>query len=161
MLLVARTPEKLEETKATIEEAGGTAHIHQCDLSNIEASGWRARCSSSTGVDVLVNNALPLDPPLGVELYERFHDFERTMQLNYFGALRLISSLGCQRCASLGVTKGRLDQRRLIGVQTYTLAFLPTSHPRPRSTPGRAASPARWSTTAYITTIYMLCEARR
>src|SRR5262249_57585285 len=36
VLLVARTPEKLEETKAEIEEAGGAAHIHQCDLSDIE-----------------------------------------------------------------------------------------------------------------------------
>ena len=33
VLLVARTPEKLEETKVEIEEAGGTAHLHQCDLS--------------------------------------------------------------------------------------------------------------------------------
>src|SRR4030095_5991351 len=36
VLLVARTPEKLEETKREIEEAGGSAHIHQCDLSDIE-----------------------------------------------------------------------------------------------------------------------------
>src|SRR5204862_2313486 len=36
VLLVARTPEKLEETKAEIEEASGTAHIHQCDLSDLD-----------------------------------------------------------------------------------------------------------------------------
>ena len=44
-------------------------------------------------VDVLVNNA-GRSIRRSVELsYDRFHDFERTMQLNYFGALRLILSL--------------------------------------------------------------------
>ena len=42
VLLVARTPEKLEETKAEIEEEGGTAHIHQCDSpTSTTSSGWR------------------------------------------------------------------------------------------------------------------------
>ena len=36
VLLVARTPEKLEETKAEIEASGGTAHIHQCDLADMD-----------------------------------------------------------------------------------------------------------------------------
>jgi hypothetical protein len=29
--------------------------------------------------------------------FDRFHDFERTMQLNYFGALRLIDGRSCPR----------------------------------------------------------------
>ena len=41
-------------------------------------------------VDVLVNNA-GRSIRRSIELsYDRFHDFERTMQLNYFGSLRLI-----------------------------------------------------------------------
>ena len=36
VLLVARTPEKLEETKEQIEAGGGTAYIHRCDLSDME-----------------------------------------------------------------------------------------------------------------------------
>ena len=35
-LLVARSVEKLEETKEEIERAGGVAHIHRCDMSDIE-----------------------------------------------------------------------------------------------------------------------------
>ena len=37
-------------------------------------------------VDVLINNGA--DPPFDRLSYDRFHDFERTMQLNYFGSLR-------------------------------------------------------------------------
>ncbi len=41
------------------------------------------------GVDILVNNA-GRSIRRGIETsYDRFHDFERTMQVNYFGALRL------------------------------------------------------------------------
>src|SRR4029079_18249729 len=35
-LLVARSMDKLEETKEEIEAAGGVAHIHQCDMSDVE-----------------------------------------------------------------------------------------------------------------------------
>ena len=57
-------------------------------------------------VDVLVNNA-GRSIRRSVELsYDRFHDFERTMQLNYFGALRLILAC-CRRCASAARAEGR------------------------------------------------------
>ena len=36
VLLVARTPEKLEATKDAIETGGGIAHIHRCDLSDFD-----------------------------------------------------------------------------------------------------------------------------
>ena len=36
VLLVARSAEKLEETKDEIEAGGGIAHIHRCDLSDID-----------------------------------------------------------------------------------------------------------------------------
>src|SRR5207342_245235 len=92
VLLVARTPEKLEETKAEIEDGGGKAHIHQCDLSDLDDVERMAKevLDQHDRVDVLVNNA-GRSIRRSVELsYERFHDFERTMQLNYFGSLRLI-----------------------------------------------------------------------
>src|SRR5690606_23179178 len=41
-------------------------------------------------VDVLVNNAGRSIRRSIALSHDRFHDFERTMQLNYFGALRLI-----------------------------------------------------------------------
>ncbi|HEY6653716.1 MAG TPA: SDR family oxidoreductase [Solirubrobacterales bacterium] len=126
VLLVARTPEKLEETKSTIEEAGGTAHIHQCDLSDIEDVERMARevLEQHERVDILVNNA-GRSIRRSVELsYERFHDFERTMQLNYFGALRLILSLlPAMRKRTKGRKGGHIINVSSIGVQTHTPRF--------------------------------------
>jgi NAD(P)-dependent dehydrogenase (short-subunit alcohol dehydrogenase family) len=122
VLLVARTPEKLEETKAEIEEAGGSAFIHRCDLSDIEDVDRMVAevLEQHGGVDVLVNNA-GRSIRRSVKLaYDRFHDYERTMQLNYFGALRLI----------LGLLPGMVEQKgghiinvSSIGVQTNTPRF--------------------------------------
>jgi NAD(P)-dependent dehydrogenase (short-subunit alcohol dehydrogenase family) len=126
VLLVARTPEKLEETKAEIEEAGGIAHIHQCDLSSIEDVERMARevLDQHERVDILVNNA-GRSIRRSVELsYDRFHDFERTMQLNYFGALRLILSLlPAMRKRSKGRKGGHIINISSIGVQTHTPRF--------------------------------------
>jgi NAD(P)-dependent dehydrogenase (short-subunit alcohol dehydrogenase family) len=126
VLLVARTPEKLEETKAEIEEAGGTAHIHQCDLSSIGDVERMARevLDQHERVDILVNNA-GRSIRRSVELsYDRFHDFERTMQLNYFGALRLILSLlPAMRKRSRGRKGGHIINISSIGVQTHTPRF--------------------------------------
>ena len=126
VLLVARTPEKLEETKSTIEDAGGTAHIHQCDLSDIEDVERMAKevLEQHERVDILVNNA-GRSIRRSVELsYERFHDFERTMQLNYFGALRLILSLlPAMRKRTKGRKGGHIINVSSIGVQTHTPRF--------------------------------------
>jgi NAD(P)-dependent dehydrogenase (short-subunit alcohol dehydrogenase family) len=126
VLLVARTPEKLEETKAEIEDAGGTAHIHKCDLSDIpDVERMAAEVLEEHGrVDVLVNNA-GRSIRRSVELsYERFHDFERTMQLNYFGALKLILSLlPAMRKRSKGRKGGHIINISSIGVQTHTPRF--------------------------------------
>ncbi|HEY6637390.1 MAG TPA: SDR family oxidoreductase [Solirubrobacterales bacterium] len=126
VLLVARTPEKLEETRDEIEEGGGTAHIHQCDLSDIEDVERMANevLEQHGRVDVLVNNA-GRSIRRSVELsYERFHDFERTMQLNYFGSLRLILSLlPAMRKRSEGRKGGHIINVSSIGVQTHTPRF--------------------------------------
>jgi NAD(P)-dependent dehydrogenase (short-subunit alcohol dehydrogenase family) len=126
VLLVARTPEKLEETKAEIEEGGGSAHIHQCDLSDLEDVERMAKevLDQHERVDVLVNNA-GRSIRRSVELsYDRFHDFERTMQLNYFGALRLILSLlPSMRKRSKGRKGGHIINISSIGVQTNTPRF--------------------------------------
>ncbi len=95
VLLVARTPEKLEETKAQIEAEGGAAHIHRADLADLSDVERMAQevLEEHGHVDVLVNNAgRSIRRSVKLE-YDRFHDYERTMQLNYFGSLRLILSL--------------------------------------------------------------------
>ncbi len=91
-VLVARGREKLEATKAAIESAGGTAHVYTCDLSDLDAIDGLAKSlvEDLESIDFLVNNA-GRSIRRSVKLsHDRFHDFERTMQLNYFGAIRLI-----------------------------------------------------------------------
>ena len=95
VLLVARTAEKLEETRDEIAAAGGSAHIHQCDMSDIEDIERMAEevLAYHGHVDVLVNNAGRSIRRSVALSYDRFHDYERTIQLNYLGALRLILAL--------------------------------------------------------------------
>lgn len=95
VLLVARRRDLLEETKSDIELRGGVAHIYVCDLSDpADIDRMAADVLERHGhVDVLVNNA---GRSIRREIsgsYERFHDFQRTMQLNYFGPVKLILDL--------------------------------------------------------------------
>jgi short-subunit dehydrogenase len=92
VILVARTVAKLEETLAEIDEQGGTAQAYSCDVSSPEnCEKLEADILRDHGrVDVLVNNAGRSIRRSVRYSYDRFHDFERTMELNYFGALRLI-----------------------------------------------------------------------
>ena len=95
VLLVARSADKLEETAAEIAELGGMATIYQADASNLEdCDRLIAQVLENHGfVDILINNA-GRSIRRSLELsYDRFHDFERTMQINYFGAVRLTMGL--------------------------------------------------------------------
>ncbi|MGB0955095.1 MAG: SDR family oxidoreductase [Panacagrimonas sp.] len=95
VILVARTPQKLEQTRAIIARAGGQAHVYPCDLSDLgDIDRMAAQVLRDFGhVDVLINNAGRSIRRAVMESQDRFHDFERTMQLNYFGAVRLIMAL--------------------------------------------------------------------
>ncbi len=94
-VLVARTKEALEECAVLIRENGGEAHVYPCDLSDLDQIDATAeRVLRDLGhVDVLVNNAGRSIRRAVAEQTDRFHDFERTMQLNYFGAVRLVLRL--------------------------------------------------------------------
>ncbi len=95
VILVARTEDKLKETKEIIERHGGLAYYYACDLNNMEAIDKMAEqvLRDHGHVDILVNNAGRSIRRAVFESFDRFHDFERTMQLNYFGAVRLIMKL--------------------------------------------------------------------
>ncbi|AQA19653.1 short chain dehydrogenase [Halioglobus japonicus] len=95
VLLVARTADKLEETAEEIARFGGLASIYQADVSVLEdCDRLAAEVLAAHGhVDILINNA-GRSIRRSLELsYDRFHDFERTMQVNYFGAIRLTMAL--------------------------------------------------------------------
>jgi short-subunit dehydrogenase len=142
-LLVARGIEKLEELKRKIEAEGGTAYVYSADLSDyesIDALVEKIRDEHPV-VDILVNNAGRSIRRSIALSHDRFHDFERTMQLNYFGAIRLtmgllphmrerksghiiqISSIGAQtnppRFSAYVASKAALDAwTRVVGSET-------------------------------------------
>ncbi|HRV59173.1 MAG: SDR family oxidoreductase [Solirubrobacterales bacterium] len=95
VLLVARSRDKLEEIQTLIAEEGGEAYIHTADLSDTDDIERMADevLAEHGHVDVLVNNAGRSIRRSVALSYDRFHDYERTMQLNYFGSLKLILKL--------------------------------------------------------------------
>ena len=121
-LLVARNVEKLEEVRAEIVAAGGTAYVYAADLSDMESVDRLVErvLADHRNVDMLVNNAGRSIRRSIALSYDRFHDFERTMQLNYFGAVKLIIGLmGHMR--ERGV--GHIVNISSIGVQTNPPRF--------------------------------------
>ena len=122
VLLVARSADKLEEIKKQIEEMGGDASVHACDLADvddIERMGKEVLAEHGH-VDILVNNAGRSIRRSVEHSYDRFHDYERTMQLNYFGSLKLILTL-LPRMRER--KSGHIINISSIGVQTNTPRF--------------------------------------
>ena len=92
LVIGARKLERLNEVAASLEKRGASVHAYQCDFADMEdADRFVKTVLDNHGhVDVLVNNAgRSIRRSLDLS-FDRFHDFERTMQLNYFGSLRLI-----------------------------------------------------------------------
>ena len=92
VVLVARTRENLEKVADGIRSSGGTAHVYPCDLSDMDAIAAMADevLADLGGVDMLINNAgRSIRRSLALS-YDRIHDYQRTMQLNYLGAVQLI-----------------------------------------------------------------------
>jgi NAD(P)-dependent dehydrogenase (short-subunit alcohol dehydrogenase family) len=92
VILVARGEEKLAEALDEIKTMGGMAWSYPCDISDLDACDQLIdQINEEHGhIDILVNNAgRSIRRSISLSC-DRFHDFERTMQLNYFGSLRLI-----------------------------------------------------------------------
>ncbi len=92
VMIIARGEEKLLETKKEIDAAGGKTWIYTCDVSDTASCDALVKrvLAEHGACHYLVNNAGRSIRRGIINSLDRFHDFERTMQLNYFGALRLI-----------------------------------------------------------------------
>ena len=95
VLLVARSLEKLQDTVDDIQADGGRAHAYRCDLADLDSCDRLCEqvLAEHGGVDILVNNAGRSIRRSVMHSLDRFHDYQRTMQLNYFGAIRLAMNL--------------------------------------------------------------------
>ena len=95
VLLVARSGDRLEELEQEMSKAGGTAYAYPADLSEPESVDALASevLERHDHVDVLVNNA-GKSIRRSIDLsYDRFHDFERTIWVNYLGPVKLVLAL--------------------------------------------------------------------
>jgi NAD(P)-dependent dehydrogenase (short-subunit alcohol dehydrogenase family) len=121
-ILVARTREKLEEVKAEIEANGGTAYVEPCDLSDFDAIDALVAklLADHPRIDILVNNA-GRSIRRSVKLsYDRFHDYQRTIHLNYLSPVKLMLGLLPHMRECKG---GHIVNVSSIGVQTNPPRF--------------------------------------
>jgi len=121
-LLVARRADKLEQVREEIEAFGGVAYVYTADVSDPDSIDQLVAqvLSDHPAVDVLVNNAGRSIRRSIALSYDRFHDFERTIQLNYLGAVKLILDLLPHMRAR---KRGHIVNISSIGVQTSPPRF--------------------------------------
>ncbi len=122
VIIAARGEEELEVTRKEIADAGYICFAYKSDLADL------ASCDSLIeqvvkdhgGIDILINNA-GRSIRRSIELsFDRFHDFERTMQLNYFGSVRLIMQALPSMIAK---RRGHIINISSIGVLTSSPRF--------------------------------------
>lgn len=121
-IVCGRDEEKLAEARRAAQEKGHDFVVFSVDLSRMEDIDRFVRWLLETygGVDVLVNNAGRSIRRAIEASYDRFHDYERTMQLNYFGALRVTMGL---LPAMVAKRKGHVVNISSIGVLTNAPRF--------------------------------------
>ena len=93
--LLARRAEELDEVRDSITSAGGSAHAYPVDLTDADAADAviKQLLDEHPRIDVLVNNAArSIRRPI-TESFDRVHDFERTIDINYLAAVRLTLGL--------------------------------------------------------------------
>ena len=95
VLIVARDAGKLARVRAEIENRGGRVSTYSCDIGDQQAcDGFIAQLlAEHGGVDVLINNAGHSIRRAIEHTYDRFHDYERLMRINYFAAVRVTLGL--------------------------------------------------------------------
>ena len=122
VLLVARSADKLEEVGREVEALGGKAYVHRADLTDFDDIDRMANeaLEMHGGVDILVNNAGKSIRRSVSKAYDRFHDYQRTMQLNYFAPVKLILDL-LPLMREQG--SGHIINISTIGLQTNTPRF--------------------------------------
>ncbi len=124
-IICARDEGKLDEAVKEIRDHAGKAaqvHSYSADIASEEScAGMIAWINENFGgVDFLINNAGRSIRRAIESSYDRFHDYERTMQLNYFGCLRVTMGLLPGMVAK---KKGHVVNISSIGVLTNAPRF--------------------------------------
>ncbi|HEU4458384.1 MAG TPA: SDR family oxidoreductase [Methylibium sp.] len=123
-VICARDADKLDEAVKEIKAfAGKAATVHSYSVDIAEEASCKAFIEQLTaehgGVDFLINNAGRSIRRAIENSYDRFHDFQRTMDLNYFGCLRV----------TMGLLPGMVQKKRGHVVNISSIGVL-TNAPR-------------------------------
>jgi len=128
-IICARGEDKLREAVAEIQayvkaKGGVDPKVHSYSVDIADEAGCaefvRRLEAEHGGVDFLINNAGRSIRRAIENSYDRFHDFERTMSLNYFGCLRITMGLLPGMVAK---RKGHVVNISSIGVLTNAPRF--------------------------------------
>jgi NAD(P)-dependent dehydrogenase (short-subunit alcohol dehydrogenase family) len=94
-ILIARDPEKLAAAKKEIAAKSASVVTYSADVSDPGQCEELVRKLEDNhgGVDILINNAGRSIRRAVENSFDRFHDFERTMSVNYYGSLRITLGL--------------------------------------------------------------------
>jgi short-subunit dehydrogenase len=155
VLLVARRADQLEEVKREIEQLDGIAYVHRCDLTDLDDIDRMASevLEQHEAVDILVNNAGKSIRRSINRAYDRFHDYQRTMQLNYFAPVKLILDLLPKMREQHG---GHIINISTIGLQMNTPRFSAyVASKAALDAFSRSVGPEVIGDGVHITTVYM------
>jgi NAD(P)-dependent dehydrogenase (short-subunit alcohol dehydrogenase family) len=120
-LICGRDPDKLDEACKEAKAKGYQFIAYPADIADMADADRFVQLviANHGGVDFLINNAGRSIRRAIEASYDRFHDFERTMQLNYFGCLRV----------TMGLLPGMVARRRGHVVNISSIGVL-TNAPR-------------------------------
>lgn len=95
VLIVARSADKLEDVAAAINAGGGRAVAYPTDLTDEAAIGELTKRVTGTHgpMDIVVSNAGKSLRRSLHHQYDRPHDFQRTIDINYLGPIWLLLGL--------------------------------------------------------------------
>ena len=140
VILVARSEDKLNAAVAEIQAMGGEAYGYTCDISDLPAcDNLINKIFNEHGfIDILVNNAgRSIRRSLNLT-YDRFHDFERVMQINYLAAVRL----------SMNVLPSMEEKQRGHIINISSIAALGKGSPRFSSYMASKSAMDAWANSA-------------
>ena len=120
-IICGRDQDKLDEACAEAKAKGYQFIAYSADIADMTDCDRFVQLliDNHGGVDFLINNAGRSIRRAIESSYDRFHDYERTMQLNYFGCLRV----------TMGFLPGMVEKRKGHVVNISSIGVL-TNAPR-------------------------------
>ncbi|CAI3933818.1 Short-chain dehydrogenase (YqjQ) [Commensalibacter communis] len=119
LIIVARTKEKLQQIQQELQNKPAAIYIFSADLSDEVQLDQFIKYLQQYSVDIMINNAgKSICRPIMKSL-DRFHDFQRTMQLNYFAPVKL--------CLAL-IPQLQKNKGHIINISAVNVLLAPTAY---------------------------------